>query len=109
MSLEDTPSGHPGNISKAQVVCLKQMWAAILTLSGRYEKSVIKGANISAVDMSESTKIINEIGAERFHSAFWASPVSEHPDLLVLRFLRARKWDVNRGKLSLSSSQNRHC
>jgi hypothetical protein len=107
MSLENIPSGHLGNLSREQEICLKQTWAAILTLGGSDKTSVGngvgKGASISAVDMSESTKIVKEIGAKRFHSAFWASPVSEHPDLLVLRFLRARKWDVSRGKANLPS------
>jgi hypothetical protein len=98
MSVEDIPSGQLGNISKEQETCLRQMWAGILVLSGKGD-IVLKD---SAGDMRESSKIVNEIGAEKFHSALWASPVSDHPDLLVLRFLRARKWDVGRGKLLTS-------
>jgi len=94
MSSEEIPSGHLGNLSKEQKACLKQIWAGIFSLRGNGETALPKGT----IDISESCKIVNEIGAERFYSAFWASPVSEHPDLLVLRFLRARKWDVSRGE-----------
>ncbi|KAF8938803.1 CRAL-TRIO domain-containing protein [Dissophora ornata] len=31
-----------------------------------------------------------------YHTAFWAFSQSEHPDTTVLRFLRARKWNVEK-------------
>jgi hypothetical protein len=100
-SLEEIPSGHLGNISEEQEVCLKQMWAAILVISGKCH-ALPKGADISTIDISESFTIVKEIGAEQFHSTLWASPASEHPDVLVLRFLRARDWDVGGGKTTES-------
>jgi CRAL/TRIO, N-terminal domain len=99
MSAKEIPSGNLGSISKEQEVCLRQMWAAILVLGGKGNTALLNGSDFPTVDMSEPTKVVKEIGAEEFHSAFWASPVSQHPDILVLRFLRARKWDVTQGKV----------
>ncbi|KAK2744041.1 hypothetical protein FQN57_004494 [Myotisia sp. PD_48] len=36
--------------------------------------------------------------------AFWSMVKADHPDALVLRFLRARKWDVNRALVMLISA-----
>ncbi|QVM06809.1 hypothetical protein D8B26_001514 [Coccidioides posadasii str. Silveira] len=41
---------------------------------------------------------------EQLRIAFWSMVKQDHPDALLLRFLRARKWDVNRAMIMLISA-----
>ncbi|WEW60656.1 phosphatidylinositol transfer protein csr1 [Emydomyces testavorans] len=41
---------------------------------------------------------------EELRIAFWSMTKQDHPDALLLRFLRARKWDVNRALVMLISA-----
>ncbi|KAI1320125.1 hypothetical protein EDD11_002097 [Mortierella claussenii] len=41
-------------------------------------------------------KFIFKCSPSEYHTAFWAFVQSEHPDTTVLRFLRARKWNVEK-------------
>ncbi|EEP80575.1 conserved hypothetical protein [Uncinocarpus reesii 1704] len=41
---------------------------------------------------------------EELRIAFWSMVKQDHPDSLLLRFLRARKWDVNRAVIMLISA-----
>jgi hypothetical protein len=38
---------------------------------------------------------------QEIHDAFWKMVKADHPDSLFLRFLRARKWDVNKAIVML--------
>jgi len=40
-------------------------------------------------------KALKSMTAQEFREAFWSMTKHDHPDALLLRFLRARKWDVN--------------
>lgn len=91
---------------------MKQMWITFYALHEKGASAIQangtdKDANndgkkaeaIAAEERAESKKLIDDDGGfDKFHSTFWASPNSEHPDAIMLRFLRARKWDVDRGK-----------
>ena len=57
---------------------------------------------MSASEKAERLKLIKEEGYERIHAAFWGAVQGQHPDNLMLRFLRARKWDVKAGSSFLS-------
>ena len=41
---------------------------------------------------------------EELRAAFWSMVKADHPDVLLLRFLRARKWDVERALIMLVST-----
>lgn len=43
---------------------------------------------------------------EDLHAAFWSMVKNDHPDALMLRFLRARKWDINRALAMLVSTMH---
>lgn len=92
----EIPSGHPGNLSEEQETTLKQMWAAFFALDGKSEPP--KSSTGVAIDLTEANKYVKECGGfEKFHNTCWRSPYSGHPDSTMLRFLRARKWDVSAG------------
>ncbi|KAF7966857.1 hypothetical protein HWV62_36717 [Athelia sp. TMB] len=88
------PSGHLGNVSAEQEATLKQMWAAFFALDGQSEAP--KSATGVTIDLTEANKYVKECGGfEKFHETFWRTPYSGHPDSTMLRFLRARKWNVS--------------
>lgn len=43
---------------------------------------------------------------EKLRSAFWSMVKHDHPDGLLLRFLRARKWDVHNALVMLIATMN---
>jgi CRAL/TRIO, N-terminal domain/CRAL/TRIO domain len=52
----------------------------------------------------EFQQTLKELSPEDLRSAFWSMVKADHPDALLLRFLRARKWDVQRALVMLIST-----
>ncbi|KAL4778810.1 hypothetical protein BJX76DRAFT_342398 [Aspergillus varians] len=52
----------------------------------------------------EFQKALAEIKPEEMRTAFWDMVKQDNPDSLVLRFLRARKWDVKKALMMLVST-----
>lgn len=51
-------------------------------------------------------RILKTMSAEDLRDTCWEMMKADHPDSLLLRFLRARKWDVNRAMAMLISTIN---
>lgn len=52
----------------------------------------------------EFQQALVDLSPEEIRSAFWSMVKQDHPDSLVLRFLRARKWDVKKALIMFIST-----
>lgn len=106
------PEGHVGNLSAEQSEKLRQFWRAILQVSGLLQESESFGKDAVAHDDDKFglTKQFQEIlktnSPESIRESVWGMIKCDHPDTLALRFLRARKWDVNKALVMLISALN---
>lgn len=57
-----------------------------------------------AEEEASLTELLAEKGPAELHKAFWQFCMHEDPDALLLRFLRARKWDVSKAFSMLAST-----
>lgn len=58
-----------------------------------------------AEEEASLTELLNKEGGKgELHKAFWQFCLNEDPDALLLRFLRARKWNVNNAFSMLAST-----
>ncbi|KAI9743296.1 MAG: hypothetical protein M1818_003142 [Claussenomyces sp. TS43310] len=68
------------------------------------------GAPAGAEDKYGQTKQFHEALAnqspEVLRTTFWSMVKHDHPDALLLRFLRARKWDVEKALIMMVSTMN---
>jgi hypothetical protein len=93
--------GTPGNLTAEQETCLQEAWAHILRLCGTPD------VNHDARDHSyEFLNHFTDKTPATFQKAFWNSVLCDDPDDVVLRFLRARKWDVVKAVDMLVSAIN---
>lgn len=54
----------------------------------------------------ELQEILASSKPEDLRAAFWSMVKNDHPDALLLRFLRARKWDINRALAMMISTMH---
>lgn len=72
-------------------------------------ESGIAGLSLSDEDdkygqTNEFRQAVADLTPEQLRESLWSMTKADHPDSLLLRFLRARKWDVNRAIVMLIST-----
>lgn len=91
--------GHLGNLTASEHRKLQEAWVHLLRLC-----AVPGSKDHPAPDKSSALEA--ELDAESlasFRAAIWNGILGDHPDVLVLRYLRARKWDVDKAMEMLVS------
>ncbi|KAG0246987.1 CRAL-TRIO domain-containing protein [Mortierella sp. GBAus27b] len=129
MSLnENTPAGtgHVGTLTPDQTKALRKLWEALYEIQEKSTVTIVAEPAPAAPAASEPaassgwggwftaapaapvveppvTITLSELGltAADVRTSLWNNVLSDHPDTMVLRFLRARKWHVGNGLLML--------
>ncbi|CAD6940666.1 unnamed protein product, partial [Tilletia caries] len=57
-----------------------------------------------AEELKEMNQFLDKYGGPYLRRAFWEFTKLDHPDTTMLRFLRARKWDVDRALAMLAAA-----
>ena len=86
--------GYVGNLTSDQVNKLRQAWKALLAFCG-HDDTYLRANNL----LSCFTCVLSDTekySRSKFREAWWNGTQSFHPDNLLLRYLRARKWDVEK-------------
>ncbi|KAF9940950.1 hypothetical protein BGZ65_005600 [Modicella reniformis] len=116
----NTPAGtgHVGTMTPDQIKTLQKLWAALYEIQKQGTVTIVSepppaapapepvaasgwgwftsAAPTAPVVEPPLTITLNEVGltAADVRSGLWNNVLSDHPDGMVLRFLRARKWHV---------------
>ncbi|KAG0280778.1 hypothetical protein BGZ95_008683 [Linnemannia exigua] len=100
-----TNSSDAASIAKEETASAGSETASVKSKTTTTKKSggwfgTSKTAPPAAEETPASTKVsLADIGlsVEQLRPALWNNILGDHPDSLLLRFLRARKWNVNNG------------
>ncbi|KAF4447218.1 CSR1-phosphatidylinositol transfer [Fusarium albosuccineum] len=93
--------GTLGNLTIDEERKLQEAWVHLLRLCGAY------CAGHDAPDRShEFQQHLNDKSPENFSRLLGSAVLADHPDTIVLRFLRARDWDVVKAVNMLVSAVN---
>lgn len=114
METPQLPPGHVGNLTPEQEAKLKQFWKAIFQVSGLIQDgSATDAADSKAAHHDDKfglaqqfKQILKNTSPDRIREMVWNMTKCDHPDTLALRFLRARKWDVDKALIMLVSALN---
>lgn len=103
----DRPTGELGNLTVEEERKLQQAWAHILRLCDTSHASNDVGAWGKTPHRSdEFQQHLASVPSELFRNSLWRIILLDHPDSILLRFLRARKWDVEKAIEMMVSDMN---
>jgi len=71
---------------------------------GGADKDKNKGQASAEEEARGANELVQEEGGDGLHDGFWQFAAPEDPDALMLRFLRARGWDVEQAFSMLAST-----
>ncbi|SMQ55412.1 unnamed protein product [Zymoseptoria tritici ST99CH_1A5] len=83
-----------------------------LSLFGKKDKEIADSEPASGVDndkhgqTKEFQQALASLSPEALRDALWSMSKHDHPDALLLRFLRARKWDVQAALVMLIATMH---
>ncbi|KIL94182.1 hypothetical protein FAVG1_02744 [Fusarium avenaceum] len=96
-----TEPGTRGNLTVEQQKSLQEAWVHLLRLSG--DQDIPHDAPDKTNDFLQHFK---NKSPEHFKKNLWETFLADHPDTSILRFLRARDWDVPKAMDMFVSSLN---
>ena len=99
------PPGHLGNLTDQEERKLQEAWIHLLRLCGVQESVDHETPDRTAAFQEH----LSDKSTDNFRQRLWSFILADHPDVLVLRFLRARKWDVEKAVAMLVSALNWRC
>ncbi len=94
--------GHLGNLTTEEKHKLQQAWVHLLRLCGVKESITHETPDRTR----EFQEHLDDKSTDGFRRGLWNFILADHPDVLVLRFLRARKWEVDKAMDMLVSALN---
>lgn len=89
-----------GNLTLNEERKLQEAWSCILQLSGVGDEEQAKKPKPKAT----ITKELNGMSPDAFRQCLWDLILGDNPDATLLRFLRARKWDVEKAMIMFASN-----
>lgn len=115
--MESSRAGHVGYLTADEERQLQHVWTHILRLCDRHKlpdnetEKDTEGSQLSSLEQTpnkteEFRQILSDKNPSAFHEQFWSFIKTDHPDALVLRFLRARKWDPEKAVSMLVAAVN---
>jgi hypothetical protein len=112
---EDPKSGHVGTLSKEQCALLRTCYTNMFVIYGILQSDQFQNCGFKSQDITKNAKqngtksnndkynesaefvsAMEMYSSEDLRKAFWILTGADDPDILLLRFLRARKWDVEK-------------
>ena len=124
---KETQEGHIGNLTTEETHRLQETWIHLLRLCDvdintantnlppdrtsewREKFLTVQPHPHHHPNAAGNTAAPKPITPSVFRSLVWGLFLSDHPDVMVLRYLRARKWDVEKGLgMLLSALHWRH-
>lgn len=115
--MDASRAGHVGYLTTEEERQLQHAWAHILRLCDRHEleehesekdleEPKLSNLNTTPNKTEEFRQILNGKTGAAFREQLWSFIKTDHPDALVLRFLRARKWDPEKAVSMLVAAVN---
>ena len=94
--------GHLGNLTAEEERKLQEAWIHLLRLCG-----IKESVSHETLDRThELQQHLSDKSTDGFRKRLWTFVLDDHPDVLLLRFLRARKWDVGKAMTMFISALN---